>query len=66
MECFSNEHINTLLLTYKKKLKKQFRGGSSGMNLQSYEHGIVVRIIAYDVSIFIRSPIVSSTYTWGP
>ena len=36
------------------------------MNLQSYEHGLVVRIIAYDVSIFIRSPIASSTQTWGP
>ena len=49
-----------------KKLKKPFRGGSSGMNLQSYEHGLVVRIIAYDVSIFIHSPIESSTQTWGP
>ena len=36
------------------------------MNLQSYEHGLVVRIIAYDVSIIIRSPISSSTQTWGP
>ena len=44
-----------------KKLKKRLRGGSSGMNLQNYEHGIVVRIIAYDVSIIIHSPIASST-----
>ena len=36
------------------------------MNLQSYEHGLVVRIIAYDFSIIIRSPIASSTQTWGP
>ena len=36
------------------------------MNLQSYEHGLVVRITAYDVSIIIRSPITSSTQTWGP
>ena len=44
-----------------KKLIKQFRGGSSGMNLQSYEHGLLVKIIAYDVSIIIHSPIASST-----
>ena len=25
-----------------KKLKKQFKGGSSGMNLQSYKHGNIV------------------------
>ena len=36
------------------------------MNLQSYKHGLVVRIIAYDVSIIIRSPIAYSTQTWGP
>ena len=36
------------------------------MNLQSYEHSLVVRIIEYDVSIFICSPIVSSTQTQGP
>ena len=36
------------------------------MNLQSYEHGLVVRIIAYNVSIFICSPIASSTQTWRP
>ena len=36
------------------------------MNLQSYEHGLVVRIIGYDVSIFIHSPIAYSTQTWGP
>ena len=35
------------------------------MNLHSYEHGLVVRIIAYDVSIFICSPIAYSTQTWG-
>ena len=35
------------------------------MNLQRYEHGLVVRIITYDVSIFIHSPIASSTYNWG-
>ena len=36
------------------------------MNLQSYEHGLVMRIITYDVSIFIYSPISSSTQNWGP
>ena len=35
------------------------------MNLQRYEHGLVVRIIAYDVSIFLHSPLASSTQTWG-
>ena len=60
MEFFCSVHINTFLLTYK-KLKKQFRGGILGMNLQRYEHGLVVRIIACDVSIVIRSPIASST-----
>ena len=36
------------------------------MNLQSYKHGLIVRIIAYDVSIIIRSPISYSTQTWRP
>ena len=36
------------------------------MNLQRYEHGLVVRIYAYDVSIIIRSPIAYSTQNWGP
>ena len=36
------------------------------MNLQSYEHGLVVRIITYNVSIIICSPSSSSTQTWGP